>query len=691
MTLPRASIFISCVLSLAPVLSAQATLLDPLVVTATRAPQPLSALPVAVDVFAADQLNNGATLTIDDALKSSAAFSLFRRQGSLSANPTAQGVSLRNLGPNGAGRTLVLVDGIPLNDPFGGWVAWTKAPRLSLAGAEIVRGGGSSAWGSAALGGTVQLLSATALPDAARVSSTQIQVEAGDFGTVSGELAHTTVRGADSISINARAFHSDGFARTAPGWAGPIDRPTDLDQGMLQLSWARTTEAGTRGTITARVFTEERGNGTPLQRNRTREALLAASANGRRDLFGDVADWSATAYVQTQEFSNLFTSVTDARDAETPVLDQFAVPADAAGAAATATWSDADQTTTVGADVRWVDGETGERYFRVGNEFSRERHAGGTQTFAGVFAHHDRVLAPGWRGSVSARLDRWALTDPYRIETDRTTGAVVRKDTLSDRNGYEFSPRAGLVWQATPQWRWHAAAYSAFRLPTLNELYRPFRVGSTITEANPNLAPESLRGAEIGTTFGTPTANLRVSAFTNRLEDAVANVTLGAGPGVVPGVGFVPAGGLGRRRENLDRVDVNGFEFAATLRPDPSLTLRADYLYSDATDHGSAKTLPQVPQHTFVFGADWQPVTPLRLGAQLRYVSDAFEDDANTLVLDAVTTIDLRVAYRIADGREVFAAVENLFDETVVTRRTPEGLYDLGTPRFTRAGLRWTW
>src|SRR2546429_4619415 len=84
-------------------------------------------------------------------------FIFFRRGDSLPANPAAQGVSLRGLGPSGASRSLVLLDGVPLNDPFGGWVAWTKVPREGLERAELVPGGGATAWGNAALGGVVQL------------------------------------------------------------------------------------------------------------------------------------------------------------------------------------------------------------------------------------------------------------------------------------------------------------------------------------------------------------------------------------------------------------------------------------------------------------------------------------------------------------------------------------------------------
>ncbi|MCC5024273.1 MAG: hypothetical protein J6386_16440 [Candidatus Synoicihabitans palmerolidicus] len=239
-------------------------------------------------------------------------------------------------------------------------------------------------------------------------STTRIQIEAGDFGTVSGELVHTTVQNRDAFTVSARTFHSDGFARTAYAYAVPLDRTTDLDQSVLQLDWTQTTLAGTRGTLTARVFSEDRGNGTPLQRNRTREAFLSAQAAGRRDLLGHPADWTASAYLQTQEFRNRFTSVDAARTSEIAVLDQYAVPSDAAGAAFTATWS-APSATTTGS------GETQENYFRSGDDFIRHRRAGGDQTFAGFFVHHDRALTPFLRGTLAARLDAWQLSDGHRL------------------------------------------------------------------------------------------------------------------------------------------------------------------------------------------------------------------------------------------------------------------------------------
>ncbi|MDQ7814165.1 Plug domain-containing protein, partial [Brevundimonas sp.] len=94
---------------------------------------------------------------LDEALASVPAVSLFRRTSSLSANPTTQGISLRAVAPSGAGRTLVTLDGVPLNDPFGGWVIWSQVPTESLSGLDIVRGSGAGPYGAGALTGVIQL------------------------------------------------------------------------------------------------------------------------------------------------------------------------------------------------------------------------------------------------------------------------------------------------------------------------------------------------------------------------------------------------------------------------------------------------------------------------------------------------------------------------------------------------------
>src|SRR5688500_6810129 len=142
----------------AAVLLAQTTVSETITVTATRTETRLADTPASVVVLTKETLDETAAPTLDDALRQVAGFTLFRRSGSRVANPTAQGVTLRGVGASGASRALVLDDGVPLNDPFGGWVYWGRVSRLSLDRVEVVRGGASDLYGSGAMGGVVQFL-----------------------------------------------------------------------------------------------------------------------------------------------------------------------------------------------------------------------------------------------------------------------------------------------------------------------------------------------------------------------------------------------------------------------------------------------------------------------------------------------------------------------------------------------------
>ena len=655
-----------------------------MIVTATRAPQAAATLPVTVDVFTADDLRNSPAATIDDTLRQCAAFSLFRRSGSLTANPTAQGVSLRGLGPSGASRSLVLLDGVPLNDPFGGWIAWTKLPKLALDRAEIVRGGGSTLWGNAALGGTVQLF--TAPPGS---NQGEIEATVGDRDTLGGETVVTraSASGTTAVRVDAAAFHTDGADLVEN--LGRIDRSTDLDYQRAQATFLAALNPTTTLIVDTRAYAEDRGNGTPLQRNASHEAFLSAKLLGAPDNDdAGVSAWSAVLYGQTQSFSSFFTSVNAARTAETPASNQYDVPSTAAGGAFTATWAhDPDATTTAGTDIRWVDGETREVYLWSVplNQFTRRRYAGGEQTFLGVFATHERVLAPDWRGSLGARLDYWQNTDGHRHEFAPSTGTVTRDDHYADQCGYAFSPNAGLVWQAAPEIRARTSVYEAFRVPTLNEYYRPFRVGAVTTDANPNLKPEKLTGGELGVDFGNPHAGLTLTGFANEIRDVVTNVTI-----VPPNT---------RQRQNLDLVRVMGLEAGAHWQALPTLRLEADYLLCDARviDGGGTagnldgKRLAQVPTSTLTTGLRWSAPGKIEVTANLRWISAQYDDDANTLSLAPATTVDLGISRKFAHGWEVFAALDNVFDATVETGRPSPGVVAVAPPRTIRGGVRWTW
>jgi outer membrane receptor protein involved in Fe transport len=659
--------------------------LPALVVAVSRTPERADEVPLAVDVFTADRVRSAPGATVDAVLRESAAFSLFRRTGSLTANPTAQGVSLRGLGPSGASRSLVLLDGVPLNDPFGGWVAWGKVPRQALAGAEIVRGGGSGVWGSAAIGGTVALRSTEPAESGGAVA-----VAAGSAGLRVAEATMASRVAGGAVRFDAAQTETDGSFVIRPGQRGPIDRPLDVRQRLGQATWGQSLGSERTLVLAVRTFREERGNGTPLQRNATRESAASLRLAGGTE-GGD--GWTALAYAQRQRFASVFTGVNAARTAETLANDQFSVPAKAAGGSFI--WHRAGAgggATAAGADFRWVEGETREDFLAVAGRLTRRRFAGGEQAVAGVFARHD--WAPGRWGRISAaaRADRWELRDGHRREFDPAAGAVFRDDRTADRRGVEISPRLGWTARVAPGVRGRAAVYRAFRVPTLNEYHRPFRVGNVSTEANPDLRPETLVGVEAGAEWSSGPGRISIGAFTNRFEDAVANVTLSRTPALVT-----------RQRRNLDRLRVQGLEVGGRWRVTDWLSVRGDVLLSDARvrvadDQPSlvGRRLAQVPRAVATAGVALTPARRWAIDLTARTVGSQFEDDENTLALAGATTVDIRVSGRAGSGRsgaawEWFAAGENIADAAVEAGRSADGLVSYDAPRRLRAGLTVVW
>lgn len=657
--------------------------LQPVVVAATRAPQFASEVPIPVTVFTAEQIRSSPALTIDSVLRESAAFSLFRRSSSLSANPTAQGVSLRGIGPSGASRTLVLLDGIPLNDPFGGWVNWSKVPRSGVDRAEIVRGGGSSSWGSSALGGTIALYSST-LRDERRGG----WAEAGSFGTarLSGEAV---VVGSQSVSrFDASVFRTDGFQPVIPSRRGSVDRALSSEHQTAQFVTRRTLTPDLEASLTLRGFNEERDNGTVLQNNTSREGLIGLGVE-RRSPHG--WQWALHSYAQVQRFSSFFSSVAGDRASETPASDQYSVPATAAGFSLTGAAPRSEHSSlSWGLDFRHVDGETRERFLYSGNRFTRERRAGGEQQFSGVFAAYDRRVWPGWTVSAAARADRWENRDGRRREWDTITGSPTRSDTFPSNDDVEFSPRVGLHGPLGPRLRGRIAAYRAFRVPTLNEYYRPFRVGNVNTEANAALQPETLDGVEAGLEGNTGSLRWQLTGFQASLSDAVANTTVDRSGPVVQ-----------RQRRNLDEVRIRGLEAGLSWPLSPQWRLVSDYLLSQSEIREASQQrgleglrLAQAPRHTVTAGVTFvstsspdQPGT-VEVDARGRYVSDQYEDDENTLVLADAITVDVQVQYRLTETVTLFAILENATDTAVETSRSADGLVTYDAPRRWRLGAR---
>jgi outer membrane receptor protein involved in Fe transport len=596
---------------------------------------------------------------LDQALTEAPGASLFRRNDSLAANPTTQGITLRSLAPSGAGRALVTLDGVPQGDPFGGWVIWASLPTQLIDDVTIVRGGGAGAYGAGALTGVIDL-SERATPGIAA------EARAGSFDTARGTFVGETDLGGNDVLLGLSGGRSDGYFPVRNG-AGSVD------ERLSESDWsgvARVTRDLADGRLAARLsyFDEERGSGvtgaSARARGGTASLTLAASpVDGRRG-------YRLQGWVKTSDLYNASASIVDpARSVSRVTNEQYRTPSVGAGLNAALRGGDASHEWELGGDLRYASGETRERLYTAGSP-TGSRIAGGETLTGGVYGEATRkygdLLATG-----ALRVDYWSTSGATRADTSLATGAALPNTPTPapDADGVTPSVRLGLRRDFGDAYL-RTAAYTAFRAPSLNELHRPFNVGAVRTESNGALKPEKLAGAEVGAGLKRGAVSADVTLFYNELDDAITNVT------ITPTL---------RQRQNAGTVEAFGVEAETAWKPSSSLAFRLAAAWTDATTEADLRPA-QAPEVTVTARAAWTPIAPLTLEARARYEGERFEDDLNTLELAASTVVDLRAGWRLNARSEVYLAADNVFDEDVETGQS-FGLTNYGAPRLVSVGI----
>ncbi len=609
-----------------------------------------ASVPASSSVLTSEVLNIVPGRALDDALASTPGFGLFRRSSSRVANPTTQGVSLRGLAASGASRALVLEDGVPANDPFGGWVYWNRVPRAAIERAEVARGGFSDRYGADAVGGVVQVLTAPAgaSPDVRAL------VEAGSRGT--GRASGFA--GLARTGWNAVGAVEGGRSGRAPvvasAFRGPVDTAAGSNyvSGLGAVTW--TAGPSFSGRLRINPFREDRANGTAAQRNDTRSVQLSASASGAWGFNG----WEVRAWGQRTRFGQTFSAVSRDRSFETPTTTQR-VEADAFGVRGQWFRTIGSAVLFAGGEARQVQADNLERPTLGG---APPRTAGGRQRGPAIFA---RLAAPlGSRVSVEGggRWESW-------MNVPSGGGGAHRRAS-------SFSPRLSLAWRPVAGAVAHAAAYRAFRAPTLNELYRGFRVGAIVTLPNAGLAPEHLTGVEAGVSVTRRRVSLRTTGWWSRLDEPVVNVTTAPQE---------------RQRQNIGQVRGRGVEAEVVFRPFPALEWTSAVALTRSTFRDpmrpdlDGRRVPQVPG-TQISSRLRLTVSRFSASVEVRRVGLQYEDDRNELVLSPGSLADLAVAWAVSRRLDVVVGVENVADREVVVGRTP--IPTVGLPRSAYVSVR---
>ena len=631
-----------------------------------------------------DRLATSAANRLEDVLRDAAGFQLFRRSDARSANPTSQGATLRGLGGNASSRVLVILDGVPQADPFGGWIAWPALDPRRLGRARVTRGGGAVDNGPGALAGAIDLDSAA--PD--EIGGLAATLSVGSRDSLEASLAAALPLGSGSLTAFTSYARSDGFIPIIAAQRGPADRAAPYEQANLAVRALAPLSATLELQANLAAFTDRRARGTAFSAIASDGADASLRLVGRGDL-----PFAALLYVQARDLATAFASVSADRATATQVLDQYATPATGLGGRVEVRPLTGSFALNLGLDGRATEGRTEELFQFAAGAPTRGRIAGGrTRTF-GAFAEAAWQAGP-LRLTGSARLDRWRIRKGRLDERILASGATLTATTFPDRPGWEPTGRIAAAWDASDGLTLRAAAYRGWRLPTLNELYRPFRVGPDATAANAALAPERLNGVEAGLDWR-PTPALRIAAtlFANRLEDAIANVTLGQGPAVFPGVGFVA--GAFRQRQNLRAISSRGVEIDASLSL-AAWRLTASYAYADARVRAAGPAGPldglrpaQTPRHLAGATVSWRGPAGVTASLAARYAGAQYEDDLNRQLIPDALTFDATARLPLFARLALEARVENLTDALVVAAISGTGIVERATPRTVWLGLRW--
>ena len=638
-------------------------------VTTTRSSVDVGATANTTSTLSADDLTRYPALTLDERLRQHAGFELFRRSSTWVANPTSEGISLRGLGSTAASRTLVLSSGVPLNDPFGGWIHWTEQPPETIEAVTLASGGGSDLYGSSALGGVIDVIPAQ--PEE-NLFEAELAGASEDTSNLSGRADLKQHVWHELIA--AESFRTNGYITTAPAARGSIDSPSNVhfENGRLELD--REEGQSNRTFVVGNVLNEARGNGTPDQVNGTRlwryivgdDWQAGDRLNGRVRLFG-----SDEAYRQN------FSAINPARSAETLTRQQH-VRTQEAGASADASYHRAHLALIAGGDFRDIRATDLENPLTAGlisgiaDVAARQRFAGG---FIEGLAERGR-----WSAALSLRGD-YAANLSTRV-LSQAGAAPSMTSLLPDRIEGIFSPRLGLVRQLPHGVALHGAGFRAFRTPTMNELYRTGQVGNQTTLANSSLVSERATGAEAGATYTSSKIAAQATYFFTEINRPVSAVLIANTPTTIT-----------NKRENLGQIQSQGVELASQWQVAKALSADLGYEYAHAVvTNFSAQPLliglwiPEVPRHTATAQVRYHPGTRAALTLAARETGHAFDDSSNIYRLHGFFALDAYGEERVASHLSAYLSFQNLLNRHIETARTP--YLTLGTPFTAQGGVR---
>ena len=642
------------------------TELAPVVVSATRTPHTLTDLPVSTTILRGDEARATPALTLDDVVRTIPSLNV-PFESAVVGHYTSNALSMRGLG--GYVTTLVTLDGVPLNDPFSGYIQWLKVPKDLVDQVEVVRGGNSSLYGTYALGGVVNIV--TRQPT---TNQGEALLSYGSNSTPRGNaMANVVLSPKLRLMVNGNYYNTTGYIRPVPEDAGPIDIPAWSRSLNLFTQLSTDLSDHSSSFIRANYYNMYQNQGSPLGHDGQNVLDLAWEIENRTASGGRT---SATVFYQRDVPFTYNTDPITERGVDEFVSNFHRTPANFFGASAL--WStlsaNARVGTTLGVDTRVVSGDDFGDVYSAPDSFAYHEVGGGTQLTGGAFAQLEYHATPAFELLGSVRFDGWANNDGHH---SRTPGF---DSTFANRTETSLSPKLALRYRAARSWTLRGAVYRAFNAPNLDELYRPYSAQSYANVPNPYLGPETLLGGEAGVEYTRGRGSVQANIFQNNISDVISYNPIAFDPVYTT------------QPVNVGSVRTRGVEVFGSWNVARAWRLSASYTYTESiiTDN---------PPDTTVVGNTQGDTPKHQASASLgyvggrssvylrgRYVGERYMDISNTRQIDSYFVADLSASLAIGPRLEAFLEVQNLLDALYVV--SEYGFDARGTPRQIFAGFQ---
>ncbi len=689
--------------------------LAPVIVSASRADTRLEDMPLSTTVISRDQIERSPARTIDQLLREIPGINLSGAPYT-STDPTGHQAKMRGGSNN---KVLVLLDGIPIHDPFYGTIQWFKVPLASVERIEVIRGGQSSLWGNLAVTGVINIISRRPVG-----TGGEVDMSLGTLNTQ--QLAITkNLSASDSfgLRVSGNVSHTDGYQTTPSTYLTnlPGKGASGAKTGNLQVAATFTPAAWLDGF--ARVGYHEMNQdiggytyGKNLQESPDFAAGLnfkiseidSAQVNGYRQLVQFDKFNGAGCYLQINNTCNT--------TAPSPNIVQYFNSHDwntYRETGGSAVYSRRGQglieNSQVGIDYRQVSGEDISTTYSAptsadsgSSSIARTNYGQGTQTTTGVFTQWRLVPTERLSASLSLRYDDWTNGNGVATQ-NKYSGGVAGQTTgggVAQTSKSSVSPGLGLRYDLADDLALRAAAYHAFRTPGLNNLYRSFSSTTSITIANPGLQPETLTGYEVGADWKRANMTVGLTAFTYQVNNLIATYKVTGVPppavAAICGPTLTQCPATVNYYTNNQDARTNGLELISRWDVSQTLALDAAYVYTDAhytsstTGDPIGNQLGAVPEHLVTAGATWHSAERWRLYGQVRYTGSMYLDVNHTIPQNAFTVFNVSANYTAARGLDFYGAAVNLFNTHYVDSATTSAASStLGMPRAVTVGFRY--